>query len=67
MDDSFPWDFVDGASQDSPRISGARGILHLTSSHSIHFAAGMGAASNNLAEFATFKILLRLSLSYDIS
>ena len=63
VDVSFLWALVDGASQGQPRFSGAGGIIHLSSSRSIHFAAGLRDATNNQAEFVVVKILLRRSLS----
>ena len=66
MDDSFPWDFVDGASQGRPRMGGAGGIIHLSFSKSLHFAAGLGEASNNQAKFAAVNILSRVSLGLGV-
>ena len=66
VDNSFSWAFVDGASQGRPRTGGARGIIHLSSSRSLHFAAGLGEASNNQAKFAAVNILLRVSLGLGV-
>ena len=66
VDDSYPRAYVDGASQGRPRAGGAGGIIHLSSSRSLHFLVGSGYVSKNQAEFAAFKILLRLSLSHGV-
>ena len=66
MDDNFPWAFADGASQGWPRLGGARGIIHLSPYRSIHFATGLGEASNNQAELAAVNILLRLTLELGV-
>ena len=66
MDDIFLWDFVDCASQGRPQIGGDGGIIHLSSTRSIHFAVGWGDASNNQVEFVVFNILLRISLALGV-
>ena len=47
-------------------MGGARGIIHLSPSRSIHFAVGLGDSSNNQAKFVAVNILLRLSLELGV-
>ena len=43
-------------------MGGVGGIIHIPPSRSIHFATGLGEASNNQSEFPVINILLRLAL-----
>jgi hypothetical protein len=52
----FPWDFFDGASQGTPPGGGARGILHLSQSHSVSFKEGNKSRKNNYCELMTLKL-----------
>jgi hypothetical protein len=38
----IPWAYFDGASQGNPPKGGSRGILYLSSNHSIAFKVGIG-------------------------
>ena len=66
VDDTFPRAFVDSAAPRRPHMGGAGGIIHLSSSRSIHFAVGLGVTSNNWAKFVVVNILLRLSLALGV-
>jgi len=60
IDQSRPWAFFDGASQNN--ICGGGAVLHLSASHYFTLSIGLGAGSNNYAELMSLKLLLIFGL-----
>jgi len=60
IDQSRPWAFFDGASQNNACGGGA--VLHLSASHFFILSMGLGAGSNNYAELLSLKLLLIFAL-----
>lgn len=54
--EGIPWAFFDGASQNN--AAGAGIVIHLSASHSLKAAVGLGPGSNNFAELSALKLLL---------
>jgi ribonuclease HI len=56
------WGYFDGASQCILKMSGARGIIHLSESQRIVFKVALQEGSNNYVELLNLKILLKLAM-----
>ena len=50
IDQSYPWDFFDGASQGYPPIGGAGGYIYLDETNKIYFKLGLGRETNSKVE-----------------
>lgn len=57
MDQSRPWAYFDGASQNNVKLCGGV-VLHLLVSHVFHIKMGLGPGTNNYAELMALKLLL---------
>ena len=57
VDNSQPWAFFHGASQDRPRIQGAERVIYLSCAHRISFRGGLGKAQIIKAEWKALTIL----------
>jgi len=60
IDQSRPWAFFDGASQNN--VCGGGAVLYLTASHYFTLSMGLGAGTNNYAELQSLKLLLIFAL-----
>ena len=56
IDTTKPWDYFDGAAQNS--ICGGGASLHLSENHFFHLKMGLGRGTNNYAELLSLKLLL---------
>lgn len=61
IDKSGAWGYFDGASQSTPTMCGAGGIIFLSEVHLINLKAGLGGGSHNYAELLALKLLMKLA------
>jgi len=50
IDHSLPWDYFDGASQNTNQICGGGAILYLAETHHFNLSMGLGSETNNFVE-----------------
>ena len=62
IDESNPWSFFDGTSQDNPKKCGVGGYLVFNSSHCISFPLDLGVGPNNWVELSILASLLGISI-----
>jgi ribonuclease HI len=67
IDQTQPWDFFDGASQNNGECCGGGVILFLTQNHSFKISMGLGLGTNNHAELMALKLLLLFEVDKNIS
>jgi len=58
LDQSQPWDYFDGVSQNDGQLCGGGVSLHLSASHVFHIKMGLGPGTNNYVELMVLKLLL---------
>jgi ribonuclease HI len=67
IDQSQPWDFFDGASQNNGESCGGGVVLFLTQNHYFKISMGLGPGTNNRAELMALKLLLLFVVDKNIS
>jgi hypothetical protein len=67
INESFPWNFFNIASQSNPSKGGVGGIIFLSKNHLFSFKDRISHAKNNYRELATLKLILILSLEKGLS
>jgi ribonuclease HI len=60
IDNSKPWGYFDGASQNNR--CGGGGILYLSDSHYFTLTIGLGTGTNNYAELMSLKLLIAFAI-----
>jgi hypothetical protein len=58
VDQTKPWAYFDGASQNDGQICGGGVVLYLFESHYYNLTMGLGPGTNNYAELMALKLLL---------
>jgi hypothetical protein len=66
VDQTKPWAFFDGASQNNNLLCGGGALLFLSENHSYKLKMGLGPGTNNYVELMSLKLLLLFSKEKEV-